>query len=190
MNSMSLNNDLHTIMLLYQCRNHCEVLFQMSGYFKTPVTSDVHDCLTTLLNPISKKHSSTLICTRANTLPAPRLTRTLQSIAFCSSCLLGASALIRCCYDALCFKNLARTISQMQASIRKRRSRYIKGRAYCRFRFSRQRVLIIFSLVYILTYFMMIESASGRHSMLPTLGPRRGSDGVTTTNIVQNASKT
>jgi hypothetical protein len=168
MKSTSLNSDLRTVMLPSRCRSHCKVLFQMSVYSKTPATCNVHDCLTTLLNPIAKKHSSTLVCTYANTLPAPRsLTMTLQLIAFCFSCFLGASALICCRYDALCFRNMARAICQMQASIRGRRSRYIKARAYRSLRFSRRRILIVFSFAYILTYFMMIESASGRHPMLP-----------------------
>jgi hypothetical protein len=54
--------------------------------------------------------------------------------------------------------------------IRGRRSRYIKARAYRSLhilRFSRRRILIVLSSAYILTYFMMIESASGRHPMLP-----------------------
>jgi hypothetical protein len=95
MRSTSFNIALRTIILPYQCRNHCTMLFQTSGYCKTPFTCNVHDCLS-ISNLVAKKHSSTLTCTRANTLPAPRLIGTLQLIAFCFSCLLGASAFIRC----------------------------------------------------------------------------------------------
>jgi hypothetical protein len=116
---------------------------------------------------IARKHSATFVCTRANTLPAPQLNSTLLLIAYCFSCLLGASALIRCCYDALCFRNMAHAIRRLRASIRGRRSRSIRSRAYCRLKLSRQRILTLFSIAYILTYFIITESASGRHSMLP-----------------------